>query len=93
MPWNPQHPDYVTESWAQSLYDTLLQRLASLRDQEGWWLALPGSIDVWWRQRSKMTLEREGSGWRIVGEGAVRAKVGYAYLEDGRVRYEIATGK
>ena len=84
------HPDYTLSTRARSLYDQLLAYLATLRAQRHVWLALPGDVDRWWRQRRQLRLERAGSRWQVVGEGAERARVAFAYKEGGRVVYRLA---
>jgi hypothetical protein len=59
-------------------------------DNEKVWLALPGEVDRWWRARSQMMLVPEGDGWKIVGSESGRARLAYAVLEGGKVRYELA---
>ena len=44
------------------------------------WLTTPGELNDWWRTRSRLQLERESGGWRIVGVGAERARLAYASL-------------
>jgi hypothetical protein len=84
------HPDYTLSRRAQELYRELLAYLGRLRDERNVWTALPGQIDQWWRQRSRMRLEREGSSWRLAGEGSERARLAFACRDDGGVRYRIA---
>lgn len=84
------HPDYTTSATAQNLYRQLLGYLATLRDERNVWLALPGDVDRWWRQRSELRLEREGPSWRIVGSGHERARVAFAYRAGDRVHYRLA---
>lgn len=85
------HPDYTTSQKAQVLYAQLLDYLAGLRDQRNVWIALPGDVDRWWRQRAQLRLERHGASWRIVGTGAENARLAYASrASDGRVAYRIA---
>jgi hypothetical protein len=81
------HPDYLTGRTEQKVYNELLCHLADLRDWHGLWVALPGEINAWWRDRRQMTLVQHGDGWRIEGPGSDRARVAYATLEDGRLVY------
>jgi hypothetical protein len=83
------HPDYVIEARPRSVYILLLQYLSQLRDDRKLWLALPGQVDVWWRERSRMKLTHENGSWRIEGSGKERARIAYATLEDGSVSYEV----
>lgn len=83
------HPDYMTTIEAQDLYRQLLEFLVGLRDGHNVWFALPGDVDRWWRQRSRLRLEHNGVSWRIVGEGADRARLAFASRESGRVQYRV----
>jgi hypothetical protein len=71
------HPDYIIESKARDVYVSLLQHLSELRSSANMWLALPGEVDTWWRQRAKMNVRREADGWMIEGEASDRAKLAY----------------
>ena len=85
------HPDYTTSPKAQVLYGQLLDYLAALREDRDVWIALPGEVDRWWRQRSQLRLERDGASWRIVGAGREKARLAFAYqASGGRVEYRIA---
>ncbi len=83
------HPDYVVWPRERRLYCELLRHLASLRNNSGIWWALPGEINVWWRQRARLQLTKEGNKWKIEGDGSERAKVAFARLEAGNLRYRI----
>jgi hypothetical protein len=83
------HPDYVIESRARRTYTKLLERLSDLRTRARVWLALPGEINRWWRDRSQMTLEKRGSQWEVDGPGKERARVAYATVEGNRVVYRL----
>jgi hypothetical protein len=83
------HPDYLLEPKAQKAYRQLLDHLSHLRTAERVWIATPGEIDRWWRQRSRMTLERGNGGWRISGDGSDRATLAYAVLDGDTVKYEL----
>jgi hypothetical protein len=84
------HPDYIQEPGPMDLYRQLLAHLAEIREQTNLWFALPGEIDTWWRARSKMSLVRNGDGWRIEGEGTERAVLAFARLVDGQLVYKLA---
>jgi hypothetical protein len=86
------HPDYLMEHDTRSVYETLLGYLRDLRQKEKIWFALPTHIDAWWRARSKMSVEKEGNSWRIVGEGAERAVLAYARNVNGNLIYEVEAG-
>jgi hypothetical protein len=83
------HPDYITKARENNLYRELLAHLAELRDRETIWVAAPGEIDRWWRQRSKMVLVSDHDGWRIEGEGSERARIAYASEADGQLRFTM----
>jgi hypothetical protein len=84
------HPDYLQERWAEALYKQLLQHVADLRKQQNVWVAKPGEISSWWRQRSKLQLFSDANGLRIEGEGAEHACVAYARIDDrGQLTYEV----
>jgi hypothetical protein len=93
------HPDYVIAKKARATYQALLQHLAQVRDEGQTWMALPREVNRWWRQRSQMSVVRDGRGWRIEGAGNERARLGFATrvdetlvltLEDRSSRYETA---
>jgi hypothetical protein len=81
------HPDYLDRPEAVSAYKTLLGRLSNLRAEKNLWIALPGEVDTWWRQRNNMRLLPDGDGWRVEGEGAKRARVAYAEILNDTVHY------
>lgn len=83
------HPDYLDTPAARDAYTTLLAHLDKLRAESGLWIALPGEVDTWWRQRSQMKLVPCDSGWRIEGDGAERARLAYATLHDGEITYVL----
>src|SRR5262249_20565734 len=83
------HPDYLGQDDAQHAYRVLLDQLARLREAGRCWLALPGEVDHWWRQRSQMTLLRDGTRWRIEGPGNERARIAYAELDGDDVTYTL----
>lgn len=86
------HPDYLIDSRARDVYERLLARLRALRDAGDLWVPLPGDVADWWRNRSQMTLVPTADSWRIEGPQAHLARVAYASLEDGRLRYSLASG-
>ena len=83
------HPDYLIGRREQQVYVELLRYLAELRERDGLWLALPGEINRWWRNRQQMTLTRSGDEWTIEGPDSHRARVAHATLEDGRLVYRV----
>ncbi len=85
------HPDYVGRSRERGAYKALLAHLADLRKHKGVWIATPGEVDRWWRQRAEMKLVKDELGWRIEGPGSERARVAYASQKDGRIRYTCSS--
>lgn len=83
------HPDYLIESRARKVYESLLSFLQEMVQRENIWAALPGDIDRWWRARSRMTLRANGEKWEIAGPGSECARVAFAVLENGKLRYEL----
>ncbi|MBZ5572755.1 MAG: hypothetical protein LAO09_12865 [Acidobacteriia bacterium] len=83
------HPDYVLEEDTKLVYKALLGSLRALRENEQMWCPLPTDIDAWWRARSKMSVEKDGNSWCIVGEGAERAVLAYARNVNGKLVYEV----
>jgi hypothetical protein len=83
------HPDYLRGSRAQAVYIDLLRHLSDLRDQGQVWMALPTAVDQWWRNRQLMSLVPDGDSWRIVGPGSDRARLAYAALDNGRLKYHL----
>lgn len=83
------HPDYLDTDPARQAYRALLDRLSSLREAGRCWIALPGEVERWWRARSRMTLVRDGDGWRIEGSGKERARIAYAELAGGSLVYSL----
>src|SRR5581483_10955953 len=83
------HPDYVSEPKAQKIYHMLLGHVDHLRSNQKIWTPLPHEVDRWWRNRSRMTLERNGENWKISGEGSDRARVAHAVLDGDRLQFEL----
>ena len=81
------HPDYVGGSEEQIVYEALLAHLAKLKSEKGIWIATPGEVDLWWRQRAEMKLVEDDLGWHIEGPGSERARIAYASEKDGRISY------
>lgn len=85
------HPDYLDTAEAMHTYTELLGYLSTLRDGASLWIALPGDVNTWWRQRDAMELTRGHNGaWRVVGAGAERARVAYASLQGGELIYTLS---
>lgn len=85
------HPDYILEKREQDIYLQLLRYLDRLRVERNVWITTPTKVNEWWRIRSKLSLIRDGSGWRIEGPRSERARLAYARLEGDTVTYEIPT--
>ena len=83
------HPDYLVGRRERDVYVELLRHLHELRERDGLWIALPGEINRWWRNRQQMTLIPAGDGWRIEGPDSHRARVAYATLDNDRLVYRL----
>lgn len=83
------HPDYIMEPNALAVYKLLLGELASLRDEGSLWIATPCQLNDWWRERSKLRVERQDGEWRVVGNAASRASIAHAVLCDESICYEL----
>lgn len=66
------HPDYLIDEGIFRAYARFLDRFA---DDPAAWHALPREVSAWWRRRAASRLERDGSGWRIVGPAAHEGRV------------------
>lgn len=86
------HPDYITKPREWNVYQTLLSRLAQLRDEKGLWVSTAGQVNQWWRQRAAMVLVQGRDGLRIEGDGSERARIAYAGEKDGRLAVSISAG-
>jgi hypothetical protein len=82
------HPDYIIDKKAQNTYKSLLAYLAQLQVEGKLWIARPGDVASWWRERYNMRCESSGNKWRILGAGQERACLAKAYLAAGKVCYE-----
>jgi hypothetical protein len=85
------HPDYLNDAPARAVYTKLLAHLVEVSERERVWMALPGDVDRWWRDRSAMTLCSTNGRWRVEGPGSERARVAYASLEGNRLVYRLDT--
>jgi hypothetical protein len=83
------HPDYVFQGRALDHYEELSAYLADLRSDGKLWIARPGEVNQWWRDRSQMTLTRRGERWEIEGPGKERARIAYASLEGNHLVYRV----
>jgi hypothetical protein len=85
------HPDYLIERRARAVYHDLLDYLGRLCSQRNIWMAVPGEVDRWWRERSEMRVVADGAQWRIEGPGSDRARLAFAVVENDSVVYELAS--
>jgi hypothetical protein len=83
------HPDYLAAPGALPVYTELLSYLRDLRARSTMWVALPGEVNRWWRNRREMRLVPDGTSWRIEGPGADRARLAHAVLDGDVVRYVL----
>jgi len=81
------HPDYLMPRRAGEAYAALVAYLSELRSAGKIWMAQPGEVDRWWRQRSRMQLVCEDGKWRIEGEGSERARIAWARRTGDTVEY------
>lgn len=86
------HPDYTMGLKRQAVYRELLGLLRRYSEQRDMWLALPGEVDGWWRERNSMTLTRADGKWSARGKGSDRAAVAYARLKEGKLTYVLPNG-
>lgn len=83
------HPDYMRDNAARQVYSELLSCLSQLRANGETWIALPGEVAAWWRQRNELTLVQEDGSWRVEGNGRERAQIAYATIVNDRIAYEF----
>jgi hypothetical protein len=83
------HPDYILSSRPQTAYKLLLELLAGLRRDRNVWMALPGEVDRWWRQRAEMNVAYKDGNWVVEGPGHERARVAFACVDGGRITYDV----
>jgi hypothetical protein len=83
------HPDYVSAEREQAVVRSLLAYLTELRSEQNVWLAMPGEVNRWWRQRAGMSIVEDANGIRIEGEGKERARIAYASRDSGRLAYNF----
>lgn len=83
------HPDYIDGPRESSIYRDLLEILTELRRDKNVWLAQPGDVSAWWKQRSEMILvERDGE-MQVEGTGSERAVVAVARIENNRLMFRV----
>jgi hypothetical protein len=83
------HPDYIIAKRAQKTYQALLEHLAEMREQRNVWIALPGEVNRWWRERSQMSVVCDGGRWRIEGTGNERACLAFATLVGDTLAFTV----
>jgi hypothetical protein len=83
------HPDYIMKSRERAVYEELLLHLCDLRAKENLWIATPGDVNRWWRQRARMRIVEDGDGLRIEGAESERARIAYASEQDGRLIFTV----
>ena len=83
------HPDYLIGDAERAVYLQLLEYIGELRDEQRVWVAQPGEINTWWRNRDAMRLVPHGDSWRIEGADSHRARVAYATLSGDSVVYSV----
>jgi hypothetical protein len=83
------HPDYVIERRARLVYENLLEYLSELCNRSKLWQPFPRDVARWWRERSRMRIERSCGSWKVVGPGSERARVAFAQIEEGRLTYHV----
>lgn len=86
------HPDYVMTARERHVFEQLLSHLAALRQDRGVWIATPGEVNRWWRQRAKMKIVEDEDGVRVEGEGSERARIAYASELDGQLEIAVEQG-
>jgi hypothetical protein len=79
----------VIELRGRRVYENLLKYLSQLCNHAKLWQPLPRDAARWWRERSRMRVERSGDSWKVVGPGSERARVAFAQIEDGRLSYHV----
>ncbi|MGA8110591.1 MAG: hypothetical protein WB974_14215 [Acidobacteriaceae bacterium] len=77
------HPDYVMQPRQHAVHEELLRHLVHLREQENAWVALPGEVNRWWRDRAAMRLVESDGRWEIQGPGKERARLAWASEKNG----------
>jgi len=85
------HPDYIQNRIPQETYRQLLWYISELRSQGHVWIARPGEVNQWWRERSHMKLVESNGSWSISGPGSARARLAYAVANGDGIRYHVDT--
>jgi hypothetical protein len=79
------HPDCMTSVEKLEAYDEFLQ---GMKNEPGFWHALPKQVARWWRDRQGSQLVQADSGWRIEGPAAEQGRVMRVAKEDNRLLIE-----
>lgn len=87
------HPDYVFEERALKVYRELLAQLRHLASERSLWIARPGQINSWWRDRSQMSITECDGRLVIEGPGSERARLAYAVIENGELTFTLTPGR
>ena len=82
-------PGHIFAEKSLPVYKTLLAYLSRLRSERNIWIARPGDVNQWWRERNAMQLTFVDGMWRIEGRGRERARIGFACIEDDRIVYKV----
>jgi hypothetical protein len=83
------HPDYLVDTDARNVYRDLLSCLAELRNTERMWIATPGEVNDWWRQRAELRIVEKGTDVQIEGPGSERARLAYAEEQMGQLVFAL----
>jgi len=83
------HPDYIFAKRALPVYKELLVYLSHLRSDRNVWIARPGDVNRWWRERNAMKLMFIEGVWQIEGRGREQARIGFASMEGDRIVYKV----
>lgn len=85
------HPDYLQEPRAFATYQALLGMISSKRTEQKPWVASPGNVNLWWRERGASRLVLQEGHWQIEGPAKKRGRLAFARWEGDRVAYRIAS--
>jgi hypothetical protein len=84
------HPDYIFAGRPLHVYRSLLAYLSRLRSEKNMWIARPGDVNRWWRERNAMKIVFEDGQWRIQGQGRERARIAFARRKGDGIVYTVA---
>lgn len=84
------HPDYLEGREPLRAYKALLRRFTALRENHGVWIATPGQVAGWWRDRRDTSIVERGGSHFIQGPAQDRTNLAYAWTEAGRLCYALA---